>query len=184
MDATRPLTRRSALRLAGGAVLAAVPALRLAGQASAGRSWCRVDPSFWVDGLVGNVLVSGDVDRTYDTTGPIQLTFTVPEGTNVQLLASDDDFGQCYAIVHAWTEKLRNDHKKIEVEVEVVVPAVTDKLPVRVEFVPDGTVEVADRKDGTTNKRIKVKTQLKKPKRPKGDEGDPGSDDGSGGEGA
>jgi hypothetical protein len=181
MTTAPTLTRRHALRLAGGAVLAAVPALRLAGEASAGRSWCRVDPSFWVDGLVGNVYVSGDLNRDYDTTGPIRLTFTVPEGTNVQLLTSDDGFGQGYEVVHQWTERLHNDHKKIEIEIEVVVPALSDKLPVRVEFVPDGTVEVEDRKDGTTNKRIKVKTQLKKPKRPKGDKGDP---DGTAGEGA
>jgi hypothetical protein len=177
MNATRTLTRRHAFRLLGGAALAAVPALRLAGEAAAGRSWCRVDPSFLVDGLVGSVYVSGDVDKTYDTTGPIQLRFTVPAGTDVQLLAADDGFGQGYAIVHDWTDKLHNDHKQIEIEVEVLVPAGSDKLPVRVEFVPDGTVEVADRKDGTTNKRIKVKTQLKKPKPAKGD---PGTDDGAG----
>jgi hypothetical protein len=164
--------RRHALRLFGGTALAAVPALRLAGQASAGRSWCRVDPSFWVDGLIGNVYVSSDVDKTYDTTGPIQLKFTVPEGTDVQLLTSDDGFGQGYEVVHEWTDKLNNDDKKIEIEVEVFVPAGTDKLPVRVEFVPDGTVEVEDHKDGTTNKKIKVKTQLKKPKKTKDDKKD------------
>lgn len=167
MTTNQSMTRRHALRLLGGAALAAVPALRLAGDAAAGRSWCRLDPSFLVDGLVGNVFVSGELDRAYDTTGPIQLNFTVPEGTYVELLSSDPGFGHGYDISYSYQPKLKNDHKKIEIEIDVLVPAISDDLPIRVEFVPNATVEVEDRKDGKTNKRIKVKTQLKKPKETK-----------------
>lgn len=157
------------LRLAGGAALAAVPALRLAGEASAARAWCRADPSFLVDDLVGNVYVSGQVDKTYDVTGPIYLLFTVPVGTSVSLIASDDGFGQGYSIGYNEDAKLKNDDKHIDITVDVYVSTATSNLPVRVEFVPDGTVDVADRKDGASNKKIHVKTQLKKPKKPKGD---------------
>jgi hypothetical protein len=164
MDQTRLLTRRQTLRVLAGAVIAAAPTLRIAGDAAAGRSWCRLDPSFLVDGLVGNVFVSGELDRTYDTTGPIQLRFTVPEGASVDLLATDPGFGHGYDISYTYLPKLKRDHKKIEVEIEVFVPAISDKLPIMVEFVPNATVEVEDRKEGVTNKPIKVKTQLKKPK--------------------
>lgn len=163
MDPHRPLSRRAALRLAAGATLAAVPVLAPRG-ARAGRAWCRTDPAFLVDGLVGNVYVAGELNRAYDVTGPIRLVFTVPEGTDVQLLATDDGFGTGYDVSHEWTPRLKNDHKHIEIEVAVLVPAGTDKLPVHVEFVPGATVEVEDQKDGTTNKWITVKTQLKKPK--------------------
>jgi hypothetical protein len=164
MDTTQTFSRRSILRLLGGATLATIPALGLAGQARAGRGWCRVDPSFQVDDLIGNVFVAGEIDRKYDTTGPIQLRFVVPQGTYVELLASDPGFGHGYDISYHYTEKLKKDHKKIEIEIEVFVPAVSDDLPVRVEFVPGATVEIEDHKDGRTNKWIKVKTQLKKPK--------------------
>jgi hypothetical protein len=160
------LDRRHALRLLGGAALAAIPAVRLAGDAAAGRSWCRVDPTFRVDGLVGNVYVAGELDRAYDTTGPIQLWFRAPAGSTIELLASDPGFGYGYDIYHIETAELKSDHKKIEIEIEVVVPA-RSELPIRVEFVPDGTIEVEDHKDGKTNKKIKVKTQLKKAKETK-----------------
>lgn len=66
------LSRRDALRLIGGSTLAlAGTTLLLPGRASAGRVWCRADPTFRVDGIVGNVYVSGELDRIYDSTGPI-----------------------------------------------------------------------------------------------------------------
>lgn len=166
MQNINTLTRRDAMRLLGGATLAAVAGVRLAGDASAGRSWCRLDPTFLVDGLIGNVYVSGELNRAYDTTGPIQLKFSVPEGTYVELLASDPGFGYGYDITYHYTD-LKKDHKKIEIEIEVVVPAITDDLPILVEFVPNATVEVEDKKVGKTNKPIKVKTKLKKPKETK-----------------
>jgi hypothetical protein len=161
---TDQMTRRHALRLFAGAALAVIPAVGIASESSASRRWCRLDPSFLVDGLVGNVYVSGELDRQYDTTGPIQLHFTVPEGARVELLASDPGFGHGYDITYTYAPKLKRDHKKIEIEIEVFVPAISDDLPIRVEFVPNATVEVEDHKDGRTNKTIKVKTQLKKPK--------------------
>jgi hypothetical protein len=160
-------TRRQALKLVAGAALAAIPTVDVARQVAAGRNWCRLDPSFLVDGLIGNVYVAGELDTKYDTTGPIQLVFRIPEGSYVELLASDPGFGHGYDISYDYSPDCKRDHKKIDVEIEVFVPAITDKLPIRVEFVPNATVEVEDHKDGSTNKWIKVKTQLKKPKETK-----------------
>lgn len=160
---TNTHNRRQALKLFAGAAFAAVPALRAANEAAAGRTWCRLDPTFLVDGFVGNVYVSGELDTMYDTTGPIQMLFRVPAGSYVELLSSDPGFGYGYDVSYDYSPDLKNDHKKIDIEIQVLVPALTDKLPIRVEFVPNTTVEVEDRKDGNTNKLIKVKTRLRKP---------------------
>jgi len=160
---TQTHSRRQALKFFAGAALAAVPALRVVNEAAAGRNWCRLDPTFLVDGFVGNVYVSGELDTTYDTTGPIQMLFRVPTGCRVDLLSSDPGFGHGYDISYDYSPDFKNDHKKIDIEIQVFVPSITDKLPIRVEFVPNTTVEVEDRKDGNTNKWIKVKTRLRKP---------------------
>lgn len=164
MEAQLTIARRHAIRLIAGGLLALPLRMSLTEQARAGREWCRVDPTFRVDDLIGNVYVAGEIDRQYDTAGPIQLRFTVPETTSVELLASDPGFGYGYDISYHFTEKLKKDHQKIEVEVEVFVPAFSDDLPIRVEFVPGDTVEIEDKQVGKTNTWIKVKTLLKKPK--------------------
>jgi len=160
---TQTYSRRQALRLVAGAALAAVPALRATNEVAASRGWCRLDPTFLVDGFVGNVYVSGELDTTYDTTGPIQMLFRVPAGCRVDLLSTDPGFGHGYDITYDYSADLKTDHKKIDIEIQVYVPSATSKLPIRVEFVPNTTVEVEDRKDGNTNKWIKVKTRLRKP---------------------
>jgi hypothetical protein len=172
MDSQQTFTRRTLLRRTGGMALVAVPALALAQRAEAGRAWCRVDPAFAVDGIVGNVFVSGELNRSYDVTGPIGLIFSVPPGTDVQLLSQDEGFGLGYDIVQTFDARLKNNKDKIDIEISVVVPAGTKDLPVLVEFVPDGTIKSWDKKDGKTNQRIKVKTELRKPKADKSGKSD------------
>lgn len=162
MDSTAALTRRQLLRLLGGATLAVVPALGVLERAGAARAWCRLDPTFRVEDLVGNVYVSGELDQAYDVTGPIQLRFTAPDGCTVELLASDPGFGQGYDVSYASDPTLKNTDKEIELRIDVFVPAVSDKLAILVEFVPDGVVKAADKKVGATNRWIAVKTELRR----------------------
>jgi len=77
----------------------------------AARVWCRTDPTFRVNGIVGNVYVSGELDVTYDTTGPIQLTFFAPTGSVVELLAVDPGFGYGNDIQIAYDDDLKDDEK-------------------------------------------------------------------------
>lgn len=158
------LGRRAALRLlAGSAAALAVVATLGPRTAGATRVWCRTDPTFRVDGVVGNVYVSGLLDLAYDTTGPIELVFTAPTGCEVELLAVDPGFGFGYAVDVASSSALKNDGKRIGLLVDVRVPATTSDLPILVEFVPDGSVRVADKKTGGTNRAVRVKTELERP---------------------
>src|SRR4051812_41295843 len=102
------LSRRSLIRSSMGAVVAAIPLLAVTSKAEAGRAWCRLDPTFMVDGYRGNVYVSGLIDRKYDVTGPTDLIFTVPVGVTSQLVDADQGFGKGYNVTHATSSKLRN----------------------------------------------------------------------------
>ena len=51
-------SRRRVIRLAGGAAFAAFPTLRLAGNASAARGWCRADPVLRIAGQTVHVYIS------------------------------------------------------------------------------------------------------------------------------
>ena len=168
-DSSPRLTRRHALRLLTGSVLTVAGATLVSPESVAARRvWCRTDPTFRVNGIVGNVYVSGELDVAYDTTGPIQLTFYAPTGSVVELLAVDPDFGHGYAVTIAYDDSLKNDDKAIGLAIEVVVPSVSDELAILVEFVPDGTILVADKKVGATNQVVRVKTELRKPESVKG----------------
>ncbi len=163
MDTSTAISRRRLLRFIGGATLATVPVLGLTSQASAGsRMWCRYDPTFSVDGVIGNVYVSGELDQAYDVTGPVKLRFTLPEGSNFKLLATDAGFGQGYDISVEFDRSLKSDERSIAIDIEALVPAISDKLPILIEFVPDATIIVAAKQSGTTNKWLKVSTKPRK----------------------
>lgn len=164
MDSAPAVTRRHVLRLIGGAALAAVPALYVAGEASAKRAWCRLDPTVWVDGQVVHLYVSGLLDVEYDVSGPTKVVIRVPPEVAYALLEQDAGFGQGYDISFAADRKLKAEDNKLEIAADVFVPATAQGKgqPILVEWVPDGTVEVAAKKEGTTNAWIGCETKIKR----------------------
>lgn len=158
------MDRRGFVRLLGGSALAiAGGALVLPQGAEAGIGWCRADPEFSVDGLIGNVYVATEQGAKIESTGPIQLRFRVPIECNVELLSVDSGLGRGYDISIEHVDRLKNGNRRIHIEVRMLVPAIGTHA-VRAEFVPGNVVELADYKVGQTNEWIKLKTHLKKPK--------------------
>ncbi len=128
------------------------------------RSWCRTDPTLSIGGLIANIYVSGELDKRYDTSGPIKLVVWVPKATATEVISADNGFGYGYDIRFKPTKTLKNDAQRIEVAVDVYVPGTVKgkNQVVLVEFVPGGTVEVADRSVKPMNEWISVKTRLHK----------------------
>lgn len=112
----------SALLVIGAMLLFALPA-------SAGRTWCRADPVFSVDGKLIKVEVLSDPAIRTATTGPIKLVLSVPAGSSVQLLETDTGFGYGYDISIAYVPGLKM-HK---MHASVFVPATNATLPVQIE---------------------------------------------------
>lgn len=164
MDTHRILSRRRALRLAGGAALAAVPARRLAGEVGAARTWCRCDPTVRVDGKVVHLYVSGLLDVKYDVAGPTKVVIHVPPKVSYALLEQDAGFGKGYAISFVADSKLTADSKQVNIAADVYVPTTTSGKgqPILVEWILDGTVQVAAKKEGVTNTWITAATKIKR----------------------
>jgi hypothetical protein len=133
---SQPLSRRRALRLVAGSLLAVPAGLRLADPAAAAWTWCRTDPVIKVDGQVLDVFVSSDVAMKDASTGPTKIKIYVPTGSSVGVYATDQGFGDGYSITLATTSTLKKTATSTPIRVEVYVPSSNGGLPVKVDITP------------------------------------------------
>jgi hypothetical protein len=136
-----------------------VPALRLADDASAGRTWCRTDPVFKIDGQVVDVWVASDVAMKTAATGPTKIALTVPVGCSASVIAKDLGFGYGYAISIATSSTLQKTATSTPVVVAVTVPSKDGSLPVVVEQTPRTAGPVkAGTAQGLANRVVTLRT--------------------------
>jgi hypothetical protein len=152
------LTRRNALRLLGGVALAAVPALRLTGEAAAGRSWCRADPVLRIGSQTAHVYITSSIAMLKSATDKIRLTVTLPRGVEGKLIDILADFDEGYDVRFTTSSALIAAGGKIPVQLAVYCPARDGTLPVTVEFVTVGTGPlVSGSAAGTANTWISLR---------------------------
>jgi len=127
--------------------------------AEAGRTWCREDPVIKVDGQVVDVFVSSDVAMLSSATGPVKIKITVPSGSSVGVYATDQGFGDGYAITLATSTTLKKTSTSTPVKVEVYAPSADGSLPVKVDVTPrsQGGVKAAS-KQGLANAWVTLTT--------------------------
>jgi hypothetical protein len=152
-DATRRFNRRSVAAMAVGFGLAGA-GIR---SASAGRSWCRVDPVVIVDGQLADIFVGSNLKMLLSATGPIEMRISIPEGSNGGVVLTDLGFGRGYDIDFVETSALVRSGGRTPVIVEVHAPAKDSTLPVSVTFAPRslgsslGDILFGMNADGTAN---------------------------------
>jgi hypothetical protein len=148
------ITRRSMLRLIGGAALATASVAALgASQASAGRTWCKRDPVVKIDGKVADIFLSSytELDRT--TTGPAEIVVSIPRGSTGELLAADRGFGGYgYEVTFLVDETLKKSSISTQVQVKAFVPSADGSLPLKVDFAPRSSDLRAASAQGLVNK--------------------------------
>jgi hypothetical protein len=153
------LTRRHALRLLGGATLAAVTAGRLAQPVHAARTWCQKDPVVKIDGKVADILLGSYTDLNSAATGPSVVQVGVPIGVPAELLATDLGFGQLgYAVSFYQDAKLTKSKSTVQVRVAVFVPSNDGTLPLAVDFVPRSSGLTAASASGYANSWVNVQS--------------------------
>src|SRR5262249_42049998 len=133
------LTRRGfTTRLLTGAALAALPTVKLADSALAGRTWCKADPGLRVGGRETHITLSSFLDMMDAATGPVRLVVTVPDGAEgeTELFYMDDGFGCGYDLVVEKSNDLKDSSVGIDLLVNAFAPAADGELPVKVEVVP------------------------------------------------
>jgi hypothetical protein len=132
-------TRRGLLRLAAGACLALVPALRPGGVAAL-RQWCRSDPVVKIAGETAHVYVSAFVRSPKHArelaTGPTEIVITLPANVPGRHVASDHGFGHGYAVSFEETDVQTGPRGVIPVRVAVRVPMRRGDVRIRARFVP------------------------------------------------
>jgi hypothetical protein len=138
MPASQTISRRRALRLLGGAALAAIPALRLASEAEAARGWCRADPLLRIAGQFVHVYITSSSTMLQSATDKIRLTVFVPTGVRGKLVDVLADFGEGYDVRFRESSLLHVVDGQVPVIVSVYCPARDSSLPVMVEFAPVG----------------------------------------------
>lgn len=128
--------------------------------ASAGRGWCRADPLLLINGEIADVWVGSTLQALVETTGPIRLVVTTPEGVEAQHVISDLGFGHGYDIAISTSPELEWTPEGIELTIAVWVPARVE-LPVTVEFAPRvlGILWPASA-SGSTNSWVIVQTDF------------------------
>jgi hypothetical protein len=104
--------------------------------ASAGRSWCRVDPVVIIDGQLADVFVASDLKMLLNATGPIKMKISIPVGSKAGVVLTDLGFGKGYDISFVQTSALVRSGGRTPVIVDVYAPAKDSTLPVTVTFAP------------------------------------------------
>jgi hypothetical protein len=153
--ATR-LDRRRALRLVAGGLLAVPAGLRLATPASAGRTWCRVDPDVVLEGTVVRVVVAVPEEYLPLVCGPTKLWLNLPSQVDRQFAWADDGFnGLGYDVGFSTAYQPDKPCAKFSVNLTVKVPIVDGtKVPIWCGATPDRGTAVErtgnDAKTGTS----------------------------------
>jgi hypothetical protein len=124
-------------------------------------TWCRTDPVVVLEDQIADIFVSGPIDAPLLVTGPNQVVVTVPPGVQAALLVADAGFGRGTDVAFEEANWLRRRPDRIEIQVDVFVPATDDAMPVRVEFAPRivGVLSPASA-EGTANAWVSLRTAL------------------------
>jgi hypothetical protein len=154
------MTRRRAVRLLGGAALAAVAAGVAIGRAEAARTWCRTDPVVMIDGKVADIWLGSYSDLHSTATGPAQIVVSVPKGVATQLLACDLGFGRLgYEVSFQVDTSLTRTKRGPRVIVSAYVPSSDPSLPLTVEFAPRSSGLTAAGASGSVNDWVTLQTR-------------------------
>ena len=140
MDITNAETDQTRQRISRRSLAAVVAGAMLAGAgvraASAGRSWCRVDPVVSIDGQLADIFIASDVMMLLKATGPVKIKISIPQGSNGWVVLTDLGFGRGYDISFVQTADLVRSNGRTPVKVDVYAPAKDSSLPVVVTFAP------------------------------------------------
>lgn len=150
------MCRRDALKLFAGGALAIVTGAKFTESASAGRTWCKMDPLFDIGGSLFDVTISSDIAMLTSSTGPVHIVLTVPKGLPVKTILQDAGFGDGYEITVRESSRFRLGNDRIYLRVAVTTSADDADLPVVVGLASfDGKCGVDQHSvTGTANERI------------------------------
>jgi hypothetical protein len=128
---------------------------------SASIGWCRSDPVLKIEDAVADVFVGIPSSAVPEVTGPTQFVITTPVGVSEAVLLTSPGFGYGETVTFQESKALKVNHKGIELDIAVFLPATNSTTPVLVEFAPRviGILSPVSA-EGTTNSWIYLETRL------------------------
>ena len=102
--------------------------------AAAGVGWCRTDPVVVIDGRLADIFVSAQFVDLLNVTGPTEIVISTPVEVDVTLAIATLGFGYGEVVSFEESRSLKVTSDGIDVRIKVRVPALSDAMPVRVEF--------------------------------------------------
>ena len=158
-DATRTQMKRGFRSVAAALVLVLGVFAVFAPNASAGISWCRVDPGVSINGQTVSIFIASTEEIFEQATGPTDVVVSVPVGVSTELLWTDAGFGYGETVTFVESSRLRATSSGVQIMVSAYVPA-TESLPVLVEIVPADAGVVTASAQGATNAQVRVSTTV------------------------
>jgi hypothetical protein len=142
--------------------LAIITLVALSGTIFAG-GWCRADPIVEINGEEVQVWVAIPANMQSAVTGPIEVRFSKPWGTNASIIYLDDGFNGYGERVRFFTDSPPNADGSMNIQVFVKVPVDSSKLPagvwkvpVQLEIVTDNGRTVVDGNHWWTSASVRV----------------------------
>ncbi len=142
--------------------LAIIALVALSGTIFAG-GWCRADPIVEINGEEVQVWVAIPDNMQSAVTGPIEVRFSRPWGTNASVTYLDDGFNGYGERVRFFTDSPANADGSMNIQVFVTVPVDLSKLPagvwkvpVQLEIVTDNGRTVVDGSHWWTSTSVRV----------------------------
>ena len=160
MDASVPLTRRGALRLVAGGLLAVPAGLRLAAPAAAARAWCKTDPDVLLEGTFVRVEVAVPEEFLPLVCGPTWLRFNLPSGVDRQFAWADAGLnGLGYDVTFSTAYEPNKWVSKFSVNLTIKVPIIDGtKVPIWCSAAPaNGTYAERTGNDAKTGTSLNFK---------------------------
>jgi hypothetical protein len=105
---------------------------------SAGKGWCRSDPTVSVNGVSLQFWISIPLDNQADVVGPIAIVFLAPRASNATLVASDPGFngyGESIQLVGNGTRIAPDGSFPVGISVSVPMRG-NQVVPMEVEVIP------------------------------------------------
>ena len=129
--------------------------------ADANYRWCRTDPVVVIDGQLADIFVSAQFDDVKKVNGPTEIVISTPVGVDPELAIATAGFGYGEEVRFEEFKSLKVTQEGIEVRIKVRVPAVSDAMPIRVEFAPGGVgILQPAAAEGNANEWISLRSLL------------------------
>ena len=131
------------------------------GGALASHGWCASDPVVIIGDTLTDITLRAPATAPLQVTGPTEIVVTIPYTLSGSVVTPGVGFGKGETVSIVQSHRLKATSDRIEVIIQVFVPASDDAMPIEVRFAPRLTGLLAPiTTDGVANTWITLRTSF------------------------